>query len=430
VKPEQLISSYVHVDGAMLLIGDDEIDLTQIERIAIVGAGKAAGALAVAVENALGPERLAEKQVVGWINVPDDCVVPAQRVTLHASRPAAVNEPRAAGVHGTKRILDILTALGPNDLCFCLLTGGGSALMPAPAPGISLEQKIAVTRLLSAAGANIEQLNTVRRHLSLVKGGGLARACRAGRLVTLVISDVLGDSLQLIASGPTVPGTTTAADALDVLETRGLTDEPTIAATVRFLRDATASVSKPLLKGEGPSCMTHHILANNATAVDAAGVEAERLGYSHALISANKSEGPAEDVGRHLAAMGLQMRDQGGPNCLISGGEPTVTLVDESSRGKGGRNQQLALAALLELRNCERIALLAGGTDGEDGPTDAAGAFAIEEVVRNAGELRLDPRIYLSRNNAYRFFEQTGGLFITGPTYTNVCDLRVLLVNR
>jgi glycerate-2-kinase len=293
-----------------------------------------------------------------------------------------------------------------------------------------LEQKIVITRLLSAAGANIEQLNTVRRHLSLVKGGGLARACRAGRLVTLVISDVLGDSLQLIASGPTVPGTTSAADALAVFDALGLTNEPTIDTTVRFLRSETARPPLVLPTDHVRSHVTYHVLANNATAVDAAGAEAERLGYAHAMISANKAEGPAEDVGRHLATLALQMHAAAGPNCLISGGEPTVALVDEMHRGKGGRNQQLALAALLELDKCEGIALLAAGTDGEDGPTDAAGAFVTEEVVRNAVSLRLDPRAYLARNDAYHFYEQSGGLFITGPTHTNVCDLRILLVNR
>ena len=197
------------MEGDTLSIADEAIDLRRVERIAIVGAGKAAGAMAVALENVLGPRLLAEKNVTGWINVPDDCLVPTQRVTLHAGRPAGINEPRPEGVEGTQRILEIVSALGPNDLCFCLLTGGGSALLPAPLPEISLDEKIAVTRLLSAAGANIEQLNTVRRQLSLVKGGGLARACGAGRLVTLVISDVLGDPLELIASGPTVPGSTT-----------------------------------------------------------------------------------------------------------------------------------------------------------------------------------------------------------------------------
>ena len=313
VTPERLIPSQVRVDGDTLSIADEMIDLRRIERIAIVGAGKAAGAMAVALENVLGPALLTEKHVTGWINVPDDCLMPTQRVTLHAARPAGINEPRPEGVAGTQRILEIVSALGPNDLCLCLLTGGGSALLPAPVPEISLEEKIAVTRLLSAAGANIEQLNTVRRHLSRVKGGGLARACGAGRLVTLIISDVLGDPLEVIASGPTVPGRTTPSDALAVFEALGLANEPAIQPTVQFLR-AESARQPPVSPAGNLRChVTHHILGNNAAAVDAAGVEAERLGYSHAMISAGKSEGSAEAVGRHLAEMARRMRDAPGP---------------------------------------------------------------------------------------------------------------------
>jgi glycerate-2-kinase len=309
-----------------------------------------------------------------------------------------------------------------------MLTGGGSALMPAPVPGVSLADKIQLTRLLSAAGANIEQLNAVRRPVSLVKGGGLARACAAGRLITLVISDVLGDPLETIASGPTVTDrASTAGDALDVLQALGLIDEPAIGAIVRYLRRGTPDRNQ---LSSSRATVSHVILGNNATAVDAAGMEAERVGYSHAMISASKAEGAAEDVGRHLANMALQMRREPGPDCLISGGEPTVTLVEEARRGKGGRNQQLALAALAVLGDCEGIAMLAAGTDGEDGPTDAAGAFVTHDVAMSAQLHELDASDYLARNDAYNFFRQVGGSFITGPTQTNVCDLRILVVDQ
>ncbi|MEX2309922.1 MAG: DUF4147 domain-containing protein [Pirellulales bacterium] len=427
VMPERLIRSKVRVDGNSLVVGDQVVDLRDIECIAIVGAGKAAGAMAVALENVLGPRLLAQKNVSGWVNVPADCVVPTQRIHLHAARPAGVNEPRPEGVEGTQRILEIASSLGPADLCFCLLTGGGSALLPAPVAEISLDDKIFVTRLLSAAGANIEQLNIVRRQLSRVKGGGLALACRAGRLFTLLISDVLGDSLEAIASGPTVPSATTAMDALAVLEELGLIAEPAIQPVVRYLQQKGR---ESFSTGDRGPVLTHLVLGNNTTAVDAAGIEAERMGYSHAMIAANKPEGSAEEVGRHVADMALRMRVELGPNCLISGGEPTVKLVDESRRGKGGRNQQLALAALVALGDCHNMVLLSAGTDGEDGPTDAAGAFVTEDVVSAAHQQQLDPQDYLARNDAYHFFQPTGGLFITGPTQTNVCDLRVVVVNR
>jgi glycerate 2-kinase len=401
-----------------------------VQRIAIVGAGKAAGAMALAVERVLAPYLAKRQTLFGWVNVPADCVVQSERIVLHSARPAGVNEPRPEGALGARRILKMVSSLGPSDLCICVLTGGGSALLPAPVPEISLDDKIRLTQRLSAVGANIEQLNTVRRAVSLVKGGGLARACTAGRLITLVISDVLGDRLESIASGPTfVEQSTTAADALTVLDAFGLSDVADLAAVVRYLRLRAADNTTAQERRVIPE-LSHFILGNNATAVDAAGMEAERLGYSHAMISATASEGSAEDVGRHLAEIALRMRREIGPDCLISGGEPTVTLVDEGHRGMGGRNQQLALAALTELGDCRGIAMLAGGTDGEDGPTNAAGALVTAEIVAAAQRLQLDPRAFLARNDAYRFFEQVGGLMITGPTQTNVCDLRVVVVDR
>jgi glycerate 2-kinase len=446
VLPERLVAEHVRVDGCWLVVGDESIDLSSVGRIVIVGAGKAAGAMVVALEDALGPKLLDEKDVTGWVNVPADCLVPTRRVHLHAGRPAGVNEPRSEGVEGAERILELVASLRHDDLCICVIAGGGSALLPAPVPEISLDDKICVTRLLSAAGANIEQLNTVRRQISRIKGGGLAHACRADRLVTLIISDVLGDPLDVIASGPTVPSLSTPQDALDVLAELKLRDEPQIAAVIDYLRkrcqepfpflpqrqqSSEWQEGKRFLTPFPPpsSRVTNLIIGNNATAVGAAGAEAERLGYEHAMISAAASEGPAEDVGRHLAATAMRMRRKSGPNCLISGGEPTVTLVDETVRGKGGRNQQLALAALAELGDSAAVALLAGGTDGEDGPTDAAGAVVTADVVAAARRLQLDPRDYLRRNDAYHFFAAAGGLLITGPTYTNVCDLRVVIVD-
>ena len=266
----------------------------------------------------------------------------SRAVRLHPARPAGINEPTAEGVHGTEEILRIVGSLGPDDLCFVLISGGGSALLPAPAPGVTLADKLAVTRHLSAAGANIAELNAVRRHLSRIKGGGLARACHAGRLFALIISDVPGDPLDVIASGPTVDNRSTPQDALDVLERYdGLRELPAVAAYLQRLADNPAeALPAP------PACrVTNLVIGNNALAVDAAGMAAERLGYSHAMIVAAEPEGTAESVGEHLAVMARTMLAGPGPNCLISGGEPVVELVAADRRGKGGRNQQLALAA-------------------------------------------------------------------------------------
>jgi hydroxypyruvate reductase len=425
-QPEQLIPQYIQVDGDQLLVGDEVVDLRGVRRIAVVGAGKASAAMAVSLEKALGERVIAEKHVAGWVNVPADCVLPTRCIHLHAARPAGVNEPRPEGIAGTRRIIELVASLTSSDVCICLLSGGGSALLPAPAPGITLDDKIRVARLLSAAGANIAQLNIVRTQLSLVKGGGLARACSAGRLISLIISDVPGDPLELIASGPTVESHSTPADGLFVLETLKLLGHPELAAVERYLREQARG--KPST-AKSRARVTNLVIGNNALAVDAAGVEAERLGYSHAMIAATAPEGPAEEVGRHLAQMALRMRNETGPNCLISGGEPVVKLVDEATRGRGGRNQQLALAALMELGDGDGVALLSGGTDGEDGPTAAAGAVVTEGVIGQMSQHRLDPRDYLRRNDAYAFFETAGGLFRTGPTQTNVCDLRVIVVS-
>ncbi len=217
VRSDQLVRDAMHVEGSTLTIGDEEISLPKVRRIVVVGAGKAGAGMAAGLEEAFGPRWAKEKQLNGWINVPADCVRPLEWIHLHASRPAGVNEPTAEGAAGAAEILRLVASLAADDLCLCLLSGGGSALLPAPVEAITLDDKLAVTRLLSAAGANIEQLNTVRKQLSRIKGGGLARACRAGRLVSLIISDVLGDPLDLIASGPTVEDRSTPAEALALL---------------------------------------------------------------------------------------------------------------------------------------------------------------------------------------------------------------------
>ncbi|MCH7727458.1 MAG: glycerate-2-kinase family protein, partial [Planctomycetes bacterium] len=200
VQSDRLVRENVRVEGSHLLVGDKIVDLAPIQRIVVVGTGKAGAGMAQGIEVALGEPLMAEKKLVGWINVPADCVRELSRIKLHPARPAGVNEPTEEGVAGTEQILRLVGALGPNDLCLCLISGGGSALMPAPVDGISLQDKQAVTKFLSAAGANILQLNTVRKQLSRVKGNGLARACRAGRLISLIISDVIGDPLDIIAS--------------------------------------------------------------------------------------------------------------------------------------------------------------------------------------------------------------------------------------
>lgn len=430
VRSDRLVREFVQVAGSQLLVGDEPIDLPSIRRIAVVGAGKAGAGMAAGLEEALGETLMAQKQLTGWINIPDDCQRKLSRITLWSARPAGVNEPTADGVYGAEWILDTVAALGPDDLCFCLLSGGGSALLPAPVEGVSLADKVALTKFLSSAGANIQELNTVRKHLSRIKGGGLARACRAGRLITLIISDVIGDPLDVIASGPTVEDTSSAEEALAIM--RRLDPERQVPASIYSHLESAAGNSK---KKPARCEVTNLVIGNNALAVDAAGIEAERRGYSHAMQAATKLEGPAEEIGVHLAEMALSMKENDGPDCLITGGEPTVRLAPPDLRGKGGRNQQLVLAALERLlqageNSAAGIVLLSGGTDGEDGPTDAAGAILTEHLIVEMRVLKLEPASFLRRNDAYHFFEQLGGLIKTGPTHTNVCDLRVVTISR
>jgi glycerate 2-kinase len=425
VDPQRLVREAVVIDGHWLLIDDLQFDLRSMNRILVVGAGKASAAMALGLEQSIAGDLrsavFAPPSLTGLLSIPAGSELPLEHIELIPGRPAGVNEPRPAGEAAARRMIELVASAQPTDLCLCLLSGGGSALLPLPAKGVTLADKVSVTRLLSAAGASIEELNLVRSNLSAIKRGGLARACRAGQLMTLTLSDVLGDPVHLIASGPTVPTPPAQREALEILQRYGLAVRSECAAAIGALsREA---------RGEPTVTATleYRILGNNAVAVDAAGVAAERLGYNHAMLCATATEGPAEEVGRHLAEMALQMRATGNPNCLISGGETIVKLADSAIRGRGGRNQQLALAALGALGDCQDLALVSAGTDGEDGPTDAAGAILDAEIARRS---QLSASDHLTRNDAYTFFEECGGLLKTGPTGTNVCDLRVIVVDH
>lgn len=450
VGVQQLMREHlVFADGG-LSIARSAYPLAGDARLVVVGAGKASGRMAAALETlldeAVASNGFQPPRIEGWINVPDDCAPPAvpplRDIVLHGARPAGVNEPTEAGVEGTRHIVRLVETLRPQDLALCLISGGGSALLPAPIEGVSLAEKQELVRFLTANGANIGEINIVRKQLSRVKGGGLARRC-PGRLVTLILSDIPGDPLDLIASGPTVPDPHTPAEALDILRRYAvpLPNLYTVLERAAERRgDKVSSVS-----AASSATVRNVLIGNNATAVDAAGTEAVRRGYSPVMVSATECEGEVGDLARHLLDVAQDMLERSrsqrptAPDCFLSGGEPVVRLAPEAQRGLGGRNQQLVLAvlvALLEsggLRDNDHpgFAMLSCGTDGEDGPTDAAGAFFDAEILaKTLAALRrseLDPRDFLLRNDAYHFFEQVGGLVKTGPTGTNVCDLRIIL---
>lgn len=439
VRAEPLVRRELVVEDDILWIDGHAFDRSDFQRVLVFGAGKAASAMAAGLVNKLD----GWLPISGWVNVPEGTEREIHGIVTHPARPAGVNEPTADGEFGTREIVERVENAESSDLIIALISGGGSALLPMPIEGITLEEKLSVIRFLSGRGASIEQLNTVRKHISAIKGGGLLRRANGKHLVTLVLSDVLGDPLDLIASGPTVIDPSSPADALEVLsefdpaDSDGKRKLPD--SIYRQLSQANACDADKEAAAVIDSTIV--VVGNNAVAVDEAGIVAERLGYNHVMSSATCSEGLAEDVGRHLADMTVKMLRAGPENhrtdCLISGGEPVVQLAESSIRGKGGRNQQLVLAAYQRLIQCDltdeewrRVAILSGGTDGEDGPTDAAGAVLNEKVNREAVSLNLDVADHLRRNDAYTFFRRTGGLLMTGPTGTNVCDVRVALVTR
>jgi hydroxypyruvate reductase/glycerate 2-kinase len=398
--------------------------LDRADRILVLGGGKAGAAMAAGVEDALA-DRL--DRVRGVVNVPADAVRPMRAIRLHPGRPAGTNEPTAEGVAGVTAMLDLVATAGPGDLALCLLSGGGSALLPAPAEGITLEQKQEVTRLLHACGATIGQMNCVRKHLSRVKGGRLAQAFAGqGRaLFSLILSDVVGDPLDVIASGPTAPDPTTFGDALAVLDQVCLTDRVPQAVREHLERGRDGLIP------ETPKCVppgVHNCLVgNNARALAAARREAEARGWPVLELGAF-IEGETRHVAAVHAGIVRSIRRDGQPSppplCILSGGETTVTLCDR--HGRGGRNQEFVLACLLHLQqdDLREVLVLSGGTDGEDGPTDAAGAMGDLDTLRRGP----DPELALKGHDAYPFFAATGDLLCTGLTGTNVMDVRVLLV--
>jgi hydroxypyruvate reductase/glycerate 2-kinase len=395
-------------------------------RIVVVGAGKAGAAMSAAVEEVLS-DRLTRME--GLVIVPAESVRPLRQIKLHAGRPAGANEPTEEGVLGARRILELVSSAGPQDVALCLLSGGGSALLPAPAEGVSLADKQTVTLQLHACGATINEMNAVRKHLSRVKGGLLAQAFRGQVLFSLIISDVIGDPLDVIASGLTAPDPTTFSDALGVLDKYALLGR--VPASVRAYLEAGQAGRVPETPKSLPGNIQNLVIGNNPRALAAAQARAEALGYRVCNLG-SFIEGETVQVAALFASLVRSIRAQCQPGpapfCLLCGGETTVTLGAE--HGLGGRNQEFVLAALLKLgpELLRGVVILSGGTDGEDGPTDAAGAIADHGAWEQATIQRLLPAAFLARHDAYHFFRATGDLLQTGLTGTNVMDVRLVLV--
>ena len=421
VDPGEAVHRHLMRDGMRLRIGQDTLDLATIGEVVVVGCGKAAAPMAAAVEEILG-DRIGRGVVV----TKTGHVQPTRKIRIHeASHPV----PDDAGITGARAILDHVRGLRPNDLVLVLISGGGSALTPAPVEGISLTEKQALTKALLACGADIREMNTLRKHISRFKGGQLARAAQPARVVTLILSDIVGDPLDAIASGPTVPDPTTYADALGVLDKYRIRGG--IPAAVRNRLEAGASGEFPETpKPEDPlfARVSNLIVGSNIQALEAARSEADALGLTPMILSSS-IEGETREIARMHAALAREVRASGNPlpppACLISGGETTVTL---HGSGKGGRNQEFVLAAALDIAGLPQTVILSAGTDGTDGPTDAAGAIADGDTCERGIAAGLHPRKALDGNDAYPFFERLGDLILTGPTKTNVMDVRLVLV--
>jgi len=421
VDPVIAVKRHLRLEDSILSVENRTYDLTNYNEVHIVGAGKASAAMAKPLEDILG-----DRIKASAVNVKYGHAVPLKIVRVNeAGHPI----PDEEGLKGTKQIIQLLQETGERDLVICLVSGGGSALLPSPAEGLTLENKQRVTKLLLEVGATIHEINAVRKHISQVKGGRLARLAYPSTLISLVLSDVIGDNLDSIASGPTAPDSSTFSDCLHILDKYNIRQKIPAAVLEHLERGAKGEIEETP-KADDPAFMKtqNAIIGSNILAVKAAMQKAQELKY-HSLIHSSFVEGEAKEAARVHAALAKEILNSGSPvprpACVISGGETTVTI---RGKGLGGRNQEFALAAAIEIDGLENVVILSGGTDGTDGPTDAAGALADGETVSRAEARGLDAEQQLRENDSYHFFKPLGDLIITGPTYTNVMDLQLVMV--
>jgi len=419
--PVEAVLRSFRLRGGSVDAGGHVYKLSGYERIFVIGAGKASAAMAKAVERVLG-RRISG----GLINVKYGHMAKLQRIELNE---CGHPDPDEAGVRGAARIAAIAGQAGERDLVICVISGGASALLPAPAAPVTLAEKQAITRLLLHCGAGIGEINAVRKHISSIKGGQLARLAFPATVISLLLSDVIGDSLGVIGSGPTVADASTLAEAQAVLRKYGIDRKAPEAVRERIERGVSGEIPETPKPGDPALSRTQNVVVgSNILAVTAAAAKARELGLRTMVLS-TFIEGETRDVARMHAAIARQALVYGqplrGPACIITGGETTVAIRGD---GKGGRNQEFALAAAIDLDGLDDVLILSGGTDGTDGPTDAAGALADNTTCRRAAKLGMIAKEYLANNDSYHFFEPLGDLLITGPTNTNVMDVRLILI--
>ncbi|MFC1493825.1 glycerate kinase [Thermodesulfobacteriota bacterium] len=426
VNPYEAVNRFVRLEGSKLVIGKSESKIAEFniedyERIFLVGGGKATAPMARAMEDILG-----ERVTQGLINVKygfTDKLLSTE--IIEADHPL----PDKSGVEGTKKILGIIENAGEKDLVFSLISGGGSALLPQPTGNITLEEKQAVTQKLLECGASIDEINCIRKHISSSKGGQMARTAFPATTINLMLSDVVGDRMDVIASGPFVPDMSSYRESWEIIEKYGLEDIPDsvrdhLKAGLSGKIEDTPKTGDPIFEK-----VSNVVIGSNILALESAAEEAERLGYDTVILS-SMIEGETKDVARVHAAIAREViktgRPKSAPCCVISGGETTVTI---KGKGMGGRNQEFCLAAAMDIKDMpERVVILSGGTDGNDGPTDAAGGIIDPLTTARGNSAGISANEYLNNNDSYNYLKKTGDLLITGPTNTNVMDVRLVLV--
>ena len=421
VDPERAIQKYVRRQGNQLFVGDCSYGLDSYRKIFLFGAGKGTAPMAKALEDILG-----EWLTNGLIIVKYGHGIPLEKTQiLEAGHPI----PDKAGLEATEELLKQTQECTEDDLILCVFTGGGSALLPAPTFPLTLDEKQETTHLLLECGATINEINAIRKHLSRSKGGRLAKEAYPATIVSLLLSDVIGDRLDVIASGPTVPDESTYSDCIKIIDRYKLSDRLPKSVTDHFIKGAAGSLPETPKPGDPVfSKVQNLIVGNNRESLLAAKERAISLGYNTIILS-SQIEGEAREVAHVFAAIGKEISQANlpisSPACVIAGGETTVSI---QGRGKGGRSQELALACAIAIDGWEGISLLSAGTDGTDGPTDAAGAFVNGATCKRARRMNSDPRDFLLTNDSYTLFASLGNLLKTGPTRTNVMDMICMLV--
>jgi glycerate 2-kinase len=422
VDPEAAVKRFVGIVNDELLIGPNYgVNLSKIARIFVVGAGKASAPMGKAIEDLLG-----ERIDGGVISVKYGHGLPLSRISV---REAGHPLPDDSSMENASEILEILRCASDRDLVISCISGGGSALICLPADRISLDEKRLVTSELISSGASIHEINCVRKHLSGIKGGKLMKAAYPADVVNLVLSDVVGDDLDVIASGPFVPDESTFAQALGIMETYGLTTERFSNVLDHFRDGINGKIDDtPKAQDRIFENVSNVIVGSNILALDAARDQAESMGFN-TLILSSSFQGDTNELAHFHGAIAEEIRVHGNPvnppACLLSGGEGTVHI---HGAGLGGRNQHFALCLAEKAQQIGDCLFLSAGTDGTDGPTEAAGAFVDSTTLVRAQRLGLNPMVFLKENNSYNFFRELGDLIITGPTRTNVMDVRIVLV--